>query len=418
MVTPAPEILAVIPARGGSQSIPRKNIRQMGGHPLLAWSIAAAHDASLVRRTVVSTDDGEIAAFARSYGAEVPFIRPAELAQNDTRDFPVFRHAIDWLAENEGYHPAIVVQLRPTSPLRPPGLVDDAIRLLLSSESADSVRTVTHPSQNPYKMWTLSGGLLKPLLASELNEPYNAPRQHLPVTYWQTGHIDVFRTRTLLEKSSLTGDRILPIAVDSRYAIDIDTLTHLRFSDELVAEGELDLVKPRATFSTALAGIRLLVFDFDGVFTDDRVYIDEFGTESVSCSRADGFGLERLLSYGIEAAVLSREVNPVVAARCRKLNLYVEQGLLDKGEALWKLAASRGFSLEQIAYVGNDINDLECLRIAGVGVVPADALPQVRRVADLVLERSGGHGAVREICELVIAAHGSTKEEYALSANR
>jgi N-acylneuraminate cytidylyltransferase len=251
MVNATAEVLAVIPARGGSQSIPRKNICQMGGHTLLAWSIAAAHQATLVNRCVVSTDDEEIAAIAQSYGAEVPFIRPSELARNDTRDFPVFRHAIRWLERNEGYQPDIVVQLRPTSPLRPPGLVDEAVELLLSTDEADSVRSVTSPSQNPYKMWTLSDGLLKPLLESDLKEPYNTPRQLLPATYWQTGHIDVFRTRTIRQKFSLTGDRILPVIVDSSYAIDIDTLIHLRLAEELVRQDELDLVKPSARKSAS-----------------------------------------------------------------------------------------------------------------------------------------------------------------------
>ena len=254
MVDKRPEILAIIPARGGSQSIPRKNLREVGGHPLLAWSIAAAQEADLVTRIVVSTDDLEIAELARAYGAEVPFSRPAELARNETRDLPVFQHAIEWLESNERYQPDIVVQLRPTSPLRPPGLVDEAIELLLAEENADSVRSVTTPSQNPYKMWTLSRGFLEPLLSSKLAEPYNAPRQLLPATYWQTGHIDAFRTRTVLEKSSLTGDRILPVMVDPAYAIDIDTSLHLRLADEIVGEGELNLVKPRSYAAATPAG--------------------------------------------------------------------------------------------------------------------------------------------------------------------
>src|SRR5262249_9732266 len=149
--------------------------------------------------------------------------------------------------------------------------------------------------------------------------------------------------------------------------------------------------------------IRLVVFDFDGVFTDNRVYVDQSGVESVSCSRADGLGIERLLNSGIEAAVLSTEVNPVVSARCLKLRLPVQQGIRDKGQALRHLCASSGVSVKQVAYGGNVLNDLECFRMAGVGVPPADAHPDVRRIADLVLLKAGGHGAVREICDLAIA---------------
>src|SRR5512134_1814031 len=124
------EILALIPARGGSKGIPRKNIRSFAGYPLIAWSIAAARQSACVTRILLSTDDPEIAAVAREYGAETPFLRPAELAQDNTTDLPVFEHAIQWLAQNEGYQPDIVVQLRPTSPIRPRDCVDNAVKIL------------------------------------------------------------------------------------------------------------------------------------------------------------------------------------------------------------------------------------------------------------------------------------------------
>jgi len=134
------EVLAVIPARGGSKSIPRKNIEPFGGHPLLAYSIAAGLQARSVSRVIVSTEDPEIAERAVQYGAEIPFLRPTELAQDDTPDLPVFRHALGWLAEHESYHPGIVVQLRPTSPVRPRNCVDRAVEILVNSPEADSVR--------------------------------------------------------------------------------------------------------------------------------------------------------------------------------------------------------------------------------------------------------------------------------------
>ena len=143
-----PEVLALIPARGGSKGIPRKNIRDYGGAPLIAWSIAAALRAETVTRVIVSTDDEEIAAVAREWGAETPFLRPAELAQDDTTDYPVFRHALDWLAAHENYRPEVVVQLRPTSPVRPIHLVDDAVQLLFEHPFADCVRGVVPSGQN------------------------------------------------------------------------------------------------------------------------------------------------------------------------------------------------------------------------------------------------------------------------------
>ena len=144
-----PEILALIPARGGSKGIPRKNIRPFAGQPLIAYSIAAGLQANAVIRVIVTTDDEQIAEVARSCGAETPFLRPAELAQDRTTDLPVFQHALRWLAEQEDYHPDVVVHLRPTTPIRPPDLVDRSVALLLAHPEADSVRGITPGPSEP-----------------------------------------------------------------------------------------------------------------------------------------------------------------------------------------------------------------------------------------------------------------------------
>ncbi len=190
------EVLALIPARGGSKSIPRKNIRSFAGHPLIAYSIAAGLAAESVTRVIVSTDDEEIAAIARKYGAETPFLRPAELSQDNTPDLPVFQHALQWLEEHEGYQPEIVVQLRPTSPLRRVWHIDQAVYRLLEHPEADAVRTVCVPFQNPFKMWQIGpDGFMQPLMQTEYQEAYNMPRQLLPEVYWQTGYVDAAWSR-------------------------------------------------------------------------------------------------------------------------------------------------------------------------------------------------------------------------------
>lgn len=146
--------------------------------------------------------------------------------------------------------------------------------------------------------------------------------------------------------------------------------------------------------------IRLLVFDFDGVFTDNAVYVAEDGTESVRCSRGDGLGLSRLREMErMELLVLSTEQNPVVTARCRKLKLACIQGVPDKAVRLGELAAERNLPLGNVAYVGNDINDAGCLQLAGLPIVVADAHPYVRGMGRLRTTLPGGHGAVREICD-------------------
>jgi len=236
------EVLVLIPARGGSKSIPRKNIRLFAGYPLIAYSIAAGRTAETVTRVIVSTDDEEIATLARQYGAEVPFLRPAAFSQDETPDLPVFRHALEWLAEQEGYRPEIVVQLRPTSPLRRVWHIDQAVLRLIEQPGADAVRTVCVPFQNPFKMWRIGpDGLMQPLIQTEYREPYNMPRQALPEVYWQTGYVDAAWTDTILAKESMTGERILPLVIDPGEWIDIDSPDDWLHAESLLESGKITL---------------------------------------------------------------------------------------------------------------------------------------------------------------------------------
>jgi YrbI family 3-deoxy-D-manno-octulosonate 8-phosphate phosphatase len=398
------QILALIPARGGSKSIPHKNIRPLAGFPLIAYSIAAARQSKLVTRIIVSTDDNEIASIARGFGAEAPFLRPSEFAQDNTLDFPVFAHALSWLREHEDYQPDILVQLRPTSPLRPPDCVDQAIQILQDHPDADSVRGVIPSGQNPYKMWRITnqGRMTSLLDLTGVPEPFNAPRQALPQTYWQTGHIDSIRQSTILHKGSLSGDVIYPLQIDPRYAIDIDTPRDWQRAEWLINQGDLPMVQPADGRRQLPSQIDLLVFDFDGVMTDDRVWVDEQGHEAVVANRRDGLGIAMLRKAGIPMVVLSTETNPIVAARCRKLELTAIQGVEDKQAALASLLQERMLDPKNVIYVGNDVNDLPCFTLVGCAVVVADAHPDVIAHADLVLSHNGGQGAVRELCDKII----------------
>ncbi|MBT7074892.1 MAG: acylneuraminate cytidylyltransferase, partial [Anaerolineae bacterium] len=298
------EILAIIPARGGSKGIPRKNIRNFAGYPLIAYSIAAGLKSELVTRVIVSTDDDEIAEVSREFGAETPYIRPSVFAEDNTTDLPVFEHALKWLAENENYHPDMVVQLRPTSPIRPVGCVDDAIRILLDNPEVDSVRGVVPAGQNPHKMWRLPDGenaAMQNLLDVDgIAEPFNAPRQSLPPIYWQTGHIDAIRSRVIVAQKSMTGKNIFPLMIDPDYTVDIDNLSDWARYEWLVKFSDLDFVSPRDARRFMPDTVSALFLDFDGVLTDNRVWTDEAGKETVVASRGDGFGIAMLKKAGIE----------------------------------------------------------------------------------------------------------------------
>jgi YrbI family 3-deoxy-D-manno-octulosonate 8-phosphate phosphatase len=400
------EILALIPARGGSKGIPRKNIRSFAGYPLIAWSIAAAKQSELVTRVIVSTDDEEIASVARQYSAETPFLRPEELAQDKTTDLPVFEHTLQWLEENEGYRPEIMVQLRPTSPIRPKGMLDDAIRILLQHAEADCVRGVVPAGQNPYKMWRFDGEdqPMKPLLSVDgIAEPYNAPRQILPPVYWQTGHIDAIRVSTIRNKQSLTGDVIYPLIIDPRYTVDIDNLADWAKYEALVSSG-LEIVSPGPAKRSMPEKIELVICDFDGVITDNRVWVDLDGTEMVAAYRSDSIRVKELRAIGIDVMILSSEPNRVVEARARKMGVEAIHGiaLYDKGRVMQEVLQQKNIQAENVIFIGNDINDLPCFDVAGWSVAVADAFPDVIRAADYILSKPGGHGALREVCDLIL----------------
>jgi len=396
------EVLALIPARGGSKGLPRKNIKSLGGYPLISYSIAAALNAKLVSRTVVTTDDPEIGKQAREYGAEVPFLRPAEFAQDDTRDLPVFQHALKWFSDEENYHPDVVVQLRPTSPFRPPELIDEAIQSLLNNPGATSVRGVVPSKQNPFKMWTIEpDGNMVPLLETEFEEPFNMPRQELPPTFWQTGHIDVIKTETIIN-GSMSGLEVYACQIDPLFSVDLDNQLDWQRAEVRLKSLGSQIVLPSPHKEIFPDVVSLLVLDFDGVLTDDRVYVNQHGEETVAAHRGDGMGISQLKKIGIEVIILPKEKNPVVKARADKLGIPAYQGIDEKGKELQSLMADKGVSSEQVVYLGNDINDLPCFPLVGLAAAVADAHPKVIERAQLVLSKKGGYGAVRELCDLLV----------------
>lgn len=226
------EVLALIPARGGSKSVPRKNIIPLLGKPMIAWAIEHALASRHISRTIVTTDDEEIAAIARSYGAEVPFLRPQELAEDMSPDLDFYRHALEWLQTQENYVPHMVVNLRPTPPSRLPAVIDRAIEVFAANPEADSLRSVHLASETPFKMWLIDAkGFMKPVAALPgVPEPYNQPRQTLPLVYWQDGYIDITRPSVVMEKNSTTGDLILPFIIKEP-SVDIDYPEALAFAE-------------------------------------------------------------------------------------------------------------------------------------------------------------------------------------------
>lgn len=221
------EVLAIIPARGGSKGIKDKNLTEINGKSLVRLSIEHALAASCVTRVVVSSDSAAILEEAVKYGAE-GMLRPAALAEDHVLDLPVFAHVLEVLEEKEGYKPDFVVHLRPTAPYRQAAWIDQAVQQLAAAAEADSVRSVSPPDKHPYRMFTVdAAGFLDPIMKHKHPEPYLLRRQDLPPVYYYNCVIDVTRPATIRAKQSMTGTRILPFMMDADEVIDIDTWNDL-----------------------------------------------------------------------------------------------------------------------------------------------------------------------------------------------
>lgn len=375
--------LAVIPARGGSKGVPRKNVLDVGGLPLVAHTIRAALGSRHVERVLVSTDDDEIAAVSTRFGASVVH-RPAELAVDQASSESALLHALSTL---EGDPPELLVFLQCTSPLTTHEHIDGTIEALLAA-GADSALTVA-----PFHgfLWQ-SGpdGEAEPVLHEKSRRPR---RQERTPQYLETGAVYVMRVAGFLAAKHRFFGKTAMHVVPSSTVLEIDDPEDLERARRIMAAPE-----PASSVSLP-PEVAAIVMDFDGVFTDNRVWVNAEGVESVVCSRADGMGISALRRRGIPLLVLSKERNPVVARRCEKLGIPCRQAVDDKRTVLQAWLHDQGIAPAHAVYVGNDVNDLECMRMVGWGVAVGDAHPSVKRCARLVLRAPGGSGALRELAE-------------------
>ena len=377
------ETVAVIPARGGSKGVPRKNLRRVGGIPLIARAVTSARESERIDRVVVSTDDAEIAAVAREWGAQV-VERPAELSGDVASSESALLHALDTLAA-QGVRTEVLVFLQATSPFIDPGDLDAAIERVGRGES-DSIFSAV---ESWGFLWrTDASG------ASGINHDsrMRPRRQDRELEYLETGAFYVMDAAGFHRAGHRFFGHIGVALVPESSAIEVDTHEQLALAAAIA---------PLIAGPTAF-DVDAVVTDFDGVHTDDTVIVGQNGEEFVTVSRSDGMGVARLREAGIPVLILSTETNPVVSARARKLGVEVLQGSRDKAAALTGWAQARGIRLDRIAYLGNDVNDLGCFELVGWPVAVPGAHPRVLAAARVVLGAPGGDGAVRELADAVI----------------
>jgi YrbI family 3-deoxy-D-manno-octulosonate 8-phosphate phosphatase len=390
-------VLFIIPARGGSKGLPRKNVYPLAGKPLIAWTIEAAIGAKHRGRVVVSTDDKEIAMVSRKFGAEV-IGRPARISQDDSPSESAIEHVLDQLKLTEHLEPDVIVFLQATSPVRHSFDIDNALEIFAKG-SFDSVFSAYR--QHFVGRWIKTvEGAYKPSNYDPASRPR---RQEYPEEWVENGSIYVFTPALFRSAKARIGGRVGIYEMPLWKSLQIDSLEDIPLAEKCV---ELLMKSGRSADDDCLAGIQGVVLDFDGVLTDNRVWVNQLGEEAVVCNRSDGLGVEILKKMGLKIIVISGEKNPVVAARCRKLAIPCVQGVSDKREYVEHWCKEEGLVREQVAFVGNDLNDLAALKWVGIPIAVLDSCPEVAQVVRVTLSTPGGSGVVHELALRIAKAKG------------
>lgn len=381
---PQGEVVAIIPARGGSKGVPRKNVLPVAGVPLVARAVASALRAG-IGRVYVSTDDDEIADVATTAGAEV-IARPAEIAGDGASSESAILHAMDAI-EAGGVAISTVVFLQATSPFIPSTGIAEAVRMV-DGGGYDCAFSA-------FETYGFLWGRGADWSAAAINhEAHHRPRrQDREPHYLETGAFYVFSAAGFRAAEHRFFGRIGIVEVPEESAIEIDDATQFAMAGALA-----HLIERPETIP-----VDAIVTDFDGVHTDDTATIDVDGGETVRVSRSDGMGVSLLRRTGIPFLILSTETHPIVRSRARKLQVPIIHSVGDKAAAITEWAAENGVDLAKTAYLGNDVNDLGAMRLVGWPVAVADAHPEVIAAARVVLTRDGGDGAVRELIDRVLA---------------
>ncbi|MDA5140633.1 N-acylneuraminate cytidylyltransferase [Streptomyces sp. AD681] len=392
-------VLAVIPARGGSKGVPAKNLAPVGGVPLVVRAVRECLAARLVTDVVVSTDDHAIAAAAREAGAEV-VLRPAAIAGDTATSEAAVLHAMDTHEALHGAAVDAVLLVQCTSPFLAREDVDGVAGAVVE-DGADTAVTVAPFHGFVWRDGTDETGGADGGHGVNHDKAYRPRRQDRPQDLLETGAAYAMAAPGFRKHQHRFFGRTELVRTDPARVLEIDDPHDLARARALAPH--FDAARPGAlavappTRLPAAADIDAVVLDFDGTQTDDRVLIDSDGREFVSVHRGDGLGIAALRRSGLTMLILSTEVNPVVAARARKLKLPVLHGIDRKDLALKQWCEEQGIAPERVLYVGNDVNDLPCFALVGWPVAVASAHDAVRGAARAVTTVPGGEGAVREI---------------------
>lgn len=378
--------IAIIPARSGSKGIADKNVRPFCGVPLLARSIRAARAATSVDRVVVSTDSTHYADLAKQEGAEV-VMRPPELSGDEASSESALLHVL----QATGADPRWIVFLQCTSPFTRAEDIDGLLRRVMEAKGESGFTAV----KSHRFLWRI-----QPDGSAEgvnHDKSVRLRRQDREPEFTENGAVYVMKTDGFLKHKHRFFGKTVMHEVPEHQGFEIDSE-----DDWQIAEAVFRKMNRSAAADVLPAAPKLIVFDFDGVFTDNRVLVDQDGKEAVFCDRGDGMAIDWLRKSGVRGLILSKERNTVVEARAKKVGLPAAQAVDGKADFLKQWCETEGIDLTEVIYLGNDVNDLECFAIVGCSVAVSDAVPQVLEAADLILSRPGGRGAIRELIEAIL----------------
>lgn len=385
------DVVAVIPARGGSVGLPGKNIRPLLGVPLVVRTIQTALQAKAVNEVFVTSNDEKILKLSHEAGAAV-IRRPDTLSSSTASSEAALLHALEYLQEKGRALPDYLIFLQCTSVFTRPEDIDLVVEKIVSKGATAALSVV----EDHGFIWQEGDDGFAQGITHDHSKPRQR-RQDMKPRYRENGAIYAMHVPSFLEKKERFCGPVVMVPVEGP-TVEIDSQ-----EDWDVVEAYLNAKARHDMPNTKCMRIKAVITDFDGVHTDDRVTLDQDGRELVTCSRRDGLGLELLRKRDVKLMILSKEANPVVRARAAKLKMPVMNQVEDKYSVLETWRQEHGLEWQDMAYIGNDVNDVDCMRACGLSFAPADAHLTALEVADRVLNANGGMGAVREMCDYLIS---------------
>ncbi|MFH0793484.1 MAG: HAD hydrolase family protein [bacterium] len=384
--------VALIPARGGSKGIPGKNIKLLAGRPLIYWACKAAEEARSIKAVYVSTNDSKIADVARSFGLSK--LHVIDRAPETATDSASTESCMLDFAKRVKF--ANVILLQATSPLITSNDLDRAVEVF-EKRRCDSVISIVRQKRFIWKQG--AKGLIEP---ANYNPRKRPRRQDHEGFYVENGAIYLTSLKVLLEHGCRVGNRVAYVEMAPDTYFEIDEPDDWRVVEMLL---ERRLATQSDGWNEKLKKIRFVAADVDGVLTDGGMYYGDDGTESKKFQTRDGKGFELLRQAGFLTGIITGETISIITRRGQKLKLdEVHQGALDKVKVMTEILHRRAIRWDEVAYIGDDVGDVELLKRVGVSCAPRDAMPCAMRCCNLPLKARGGEGALRELAEMILAA--------------